>query len=378
MAIVKDLSRNTYYINYKFKLPNGKWQNVNIKNKDWKITGENKVGIRFMQSIEHAEIEKDKQKRKISWHSEDSITLKQLCEAFYRVCSSEGIDEDTIYSYKLSFKNYLFPILGEDMKIDKAFTMENMDNFRANLTSKGLKEKTMNNKMVAIKNLLKFAKKRHYLSREMADDATDILEPLKVNRHIDENENFFTHGEEDVRKFIATFDKEDTEWRIPVLVLFYGALRIGEWQAITMDCVNFDNDFIIIKQQIGNNGKVKDHTKTGHDRIVRLPHPFMLELKDYLDKRSLNGDDFIFSGTYGAHVSRHKIRDLVNKHLELAELNHITLHGLRHSFATRMFDKGYDVKEVQEHLGHSSMDTTMKYYIHYTQHKNKKNLEDLL
>ena len=32
MAIVKDLSRNTYYINYKFKLPNGKWQNVNIKN----------------------------------------------------------------------------------------------------------------------------------------------------------------------------------------------------------------------------------------------------------------------------------------------------------------------------------------------------------
>ncbi len=378
MAIVKDLSRNTYYINYKFKLPNGKWQNVNIKNKDWKITGENKVGIRYMQSIEHAEIEKDKERRKISWHEGDSITLEQLCEAFFRVCKSDGIDEDTIYNYKLAFKNYLFPILGENTKVDKAFSMENVDNFRVNLTSSGLKEKTVNNKMVAVKNLLKFAKKRKYISREMADDAIDLLEPLKETNRIDENENFFVNGEEDLRKFIASFDNEDKEWRVPVLTLFYGALRIGEWQAIMLNCVNFEHGFIIIRKQVGNNGILKDHTKTGHDRIVRLPQTFMDELKAYIEARAINPNEFIFCGANGAHVSRHKIRDIVNKHLEIAGLNHITLHGLRHSFATRMFDKGYDVKEVQEHLGHSSMDTTMKYYIHYTRSKNKKDLEDLL
>jgi integrase len=83
-------------------------------------------------------------------------------------------------------------------------------------------------------------------------------------------------------------------------------------------------------------------------------------------------------GSNGAHVSRRKIREIVNKHLSLANLSHITLHGLRHSFATRMFDKGYDVKEVQTHLGHASMETTMKYYIHYTNHKKQKDLEDLL
>lgn len=378
MAIVKDLSRNTYYINYKFKLPNGKWQNVNIKNKDWKIAGENKVGIRYMQSIEHAEIEKDKERRKISWHDGENITLEQLCEAFFRVCKSEGIDDDTIYNYKLAYKNYLYPILGDNTRVDKAFSLQNVDNFRVNLTSKGLKEKTVNCKMVAVKNLLKFAKKRKYISRDMADDAIDVLEPLKENRHIDDRENFFVNGEEDVRKFISSFDKEDNEWRVPVLTLFYGALRIGEWQAITLNCVNFEHGFILIKKQIGNNGVLKNHTKTGHDRWVRLPQPFMEELRDYVTKRSVNPEDLIFCGSNGAHVSRHKIRDIVNKHLELAGLQHITLHGLRHSFATRMFDKGYDVKEVQEHLGHASMDTTMKYYIHYTRSKDKKDLEDLL
>lgn len=378
MAIIKDVNRNTYYINYKFKLPNGKWQNVNIKNKNWKISGEDKVGIRFMQSIEHAEIEKDKTKRKISWHDGDSLTLEQLCEAFFRVCKSEGIDDDTIYNYKLAYKNYLFPILGESTQVDKAFTMLNVDNFRANLTSNGLKEKTVNNKLVAVKNLLKFAKKRKYISREMADDAIDVLEPLKEGNRIISTPNFFVNGEEDLRKFISSFDQEDNEWRVPVLTLFYGALRIGEWQAISKNCVNFEHSFIIISKQIGNNGLIKNHTKTGHDRVVRLPRPFMDELREYIDARSINDDDLIFTGANGAHVSRHKIRDIVNKHLQLAGLQHITLHGLRHSFATRMFDKGYDIKEVQEHLGHSSMDTTMKYYIHYTQSKNNKDLEDLL
>lgn len=378
MAIVKDKKRNVYYINYKFKNPKGEWQNVNIKNKEWKLSGEGKVGIRYMQSIEIDEIEKDKAKRLTAWHEGDSLTLEQLTSAFYRVCKSDGIDDDTIYNYKLSFKNYLYPIVGRTTKVDKAFLLSNMDNFRINLTSKGYKEKTVNNKLVAVKNLLKFAKKRKYISREMADDAIDLLEPLKNGARLDEKENFFTNGEEDLRKFIASFDTEDKEWRIPVLTLFYGALRIGEWQAIMLNAVNFEKGYIIIRKQIGNNGILKDHTKTGHDRIVRLPQTFMEELKEYVDEHAVNNDEFIFCGARGAHVSRHKIRDIVNKHLALAGLQHITLHGLRHSFATRMFDKGYDVKEVQEHLGHTSMETTMKYYIHYTHSKNKKDLEDLL
>ena len=212
----------------------------------------------------------------------------------------------------------------------------------------------------------------------MADDAIDLLEPLKEANRISDNDNFFVNGEEDFRKFISSFEEIDTEWRVPVLTLFYGALRIGEWQAITLDCVDFEHNFIIIRKQISNHGQVKEHTKTGHDRIVRLPNTFMEELHKYVIERSIDEHEYIFCGAHSAHVSRHKIRDIVNKHLELAGLHHITLHGLRHSFATRMFDKGYDVKEVQEHLGHTSMETTMKYYIHYTRSKDKKDLEDLL
>ena len=331
-----------------------------------------------MKSIELSEIEKDKAKRMHLIHDGDRITLNQLCENFYDVCYSEGLDENTIYNYKLTFKNYLFVVIPSSIKVDKAFTTSNIDKFRIYLTKKELASKTINGKMAALKNLLKFAKKRKYITRDMADDAIDALQTVKETKKLNKNENFFVNGEEDVRKFIDSFNEEDSEWRVPILTLFYGALRIGEWQGIKRDCVNFENDTILITNQITAHGTLKSTTKNGYDRIIRLPHKFMEELKKYVEERHINDDEFIFAGSRTPYVGRHKIRDMVNKHLRLAGLNHITLHGLRHSFATRMFDKGYDLKEVQQHLGHTSMDTTMKYYIHYTKTKNKKDLDDLL
>lgn len=77
--------------------------------------------------------------------------------------------------------------------------------------------------------------------------------------------------------------------------------------------------------------------------------------------------------------STHKpLRNMLDKHVKISSLQHITPHGLRHSFATRIFDKGYDIKEVQMHLEHKSMDTTMRYYIHFTNSKSEKDRNDLL
>lgn len=377
MAIVKDKTRNKYYITYKWKTPNGEWKNVNIRNKDWNIEGKDKVGIRYMQSIERDEIEKDKAKKQYAWHEDETIKLEELVEQFYQVMLSQGIDKDTIYSYQLSIKNYLYPICPPTHTCEMAFTQRNIDLIRANLINKKLSSHTINIKLNVIEKLLTFAKKRKYINRDIAEDCIDLLDRVKERKRItDKSYNFFEKGEEDLRAFENSFKEVDSHWRVPVFTMFYGALRIGEWQALKVSDVDFTNGIIIISKQMNNKGELKTHTKSGNDRIVRLPAPFMKEIESFVKERMLDKDDFLFQGSRGNHCGRMTLRRIVDKHLELANLSHITIHGLRHSFATRMFDKGYDIKEVQEHLGHTSMNTTMQYYIHYT--KRQKNIDDLM
>lgn len=57
-----------------------------------------------------------------------------------------------------------------------------------------------------------------------------------------------------------------------------------------------------------------------------------------------------------------KLDILIKKH----NLHRITIHGLRHTHASLLFEAGASIKEVQERLGHSDIQMTMNIYTHVT------------
>ncbi|WP_330896417.1 tyrosine-type recombinase/integrase [Brevibacillus brevis] len=65
---------------------------------------------------------------------------------------------------------------------------------------------------------------------------------------------------------------------------------------------------------------------------------------------------------YDSHIQNDKLNEITKSN----NLHPITVHGLRHTHASLLFEAGASIKEVQERLGHSDIKMTMNIYTHVT------------
>lgn len=370
MSIVKDKKNGKFYISYKLKQLDGTFKTVNIKRKEWTLD----VGIRYMKSIEYEMIEQDKRKRNRNIFYGDEITIDNLIDKFFKSREADGFSMTTLYNQNSILEKTFRDYLNKGIYVSELFNIQLADEIKINLTNQ-LTTSSTNMYLSTIRNFIEFAAKRKCCNREIAYDMIEVLK--RVRGAEPQKDNFFVNGEDDLRAFEKSFEEVDKEYYVPIMTIFYGALRIGEWQALKVSDFDFANSRLSITKQYNQLKVVVNNTKNKKDRYACLPKQFSEMLKNYIDERRLNDDDFLFTYNGNKPMSRRLIQLRINKHLEMANLQHMTIHGLRHSFATRMFDKGYNVKQVQEQLGHTNMNTTMQYYIHYTKSKEANNLDDL-
>jgi integrase/recombinase XerC/integrase/recombinase XerD len=84
----------------------------------------------------------------------------------------------------------------------------------------------------------------------------------------------------------------------------------------------------------------------------------------YLSLRN-DQDPIAFRSKKGGHISIMTLNRIFKKYLNIAKIEHsATPHMLRHTFASKMLEKGANIKFISEFLGHSSVKITLDVYSH--------------
>jgi integrase len=143
--------------------------------------------------------------------------------------------------------------------------------------------------------------------------------------------------------------------RLSEIVIFAlnTGLRQGELLSLQWSRVNFIRKTILI--QI---------TKSGKPRTIPL-NRFALELlKKKFEEKVRSIQDIVFVNKVGKKMCPSKLRKDFNKVLIKAEIENFKFHDLRHTFATRLAQKGIDIYTIAKLLGHVDIKMTQRYAHH--------------
>lgn len=149
------------------------------------------------------------------------------------------------------------------------------------------------------------------------------------------------------------------------LLFFYG-LRSGEAMALKFS--DLENDKLIIHSSIHRRGarEIENVKSNKSNRVIKLNFSMMLKMANlrymYINDFGFCEDYFIFGGK--KPLSPTSIKRYKHNACLKTGIKEITTHEFRHSCASRLIQKGKDIKEVSELLGHSSISITYDVYVH--------------
>ena len=160
---------------------------------------------------------------------------------------------------------------------------------------------------------------------------------------------------DDVREDIRTDDFESRRNALIVLMFYSCGLRLAE--LVGIDRNDFSADLRTLKV-LGKGNK---------ERIVPILDKVRPEIAAYLDfiERSdicNSHEKALFLSSQGARISRSTVYRVVKNELSRAGVQgKKSPHVLRHTFATHLLNDGADMREIQELLGHTSLQATQVY-----------------
>lgn len=301
------------------------------------------------------------------------LIFADYCDNWF-LSNSSRLKPSSCAKYYVNIEKHIKPYFGKERLC--GITSEKVDSFtRMLICEKKLSVKTVRDILVLFHSIFVYAGRRS----EHTPSNLEIIYPKKSRKQIR-----VLNEQEEKELILHLADKMDLT-KFGIYIALRTGLRIGELCALRWDDISMDMLTISVShtvQRVKNlDGEAYRKTKV----IVGTPKsdsacrmiPLMPDIAALCRKFDCgNPNAFLLTGTNECMEPR-KLQRYLKSCLEKCGISEVHFHTLRHTFATRCIEVGFDVKTLSEILGHANIAITMNQYVHPDLELKRENMSRL-
>lgn len=257
-------------------------------------------------------------------------------DIYLESCEQAGKSKGTIELYKFHLSHLLSYVNKDITSISDDDIYTYLYNYRH---KRSVSNAYLNQLRIIFNGFFKWLIKKRILTCNPVDSLDTIKYQKKVKKPL---------SAEEVEKLRSACQSERD---LAIIECLYStAVRASELLRLNRSDISFANNDIVV---LGKGNK---------ERVTYLNAKSHIHLKNYLDMRS---DDnpalFVSSKQPHERLTRRGLEDIINRIADTADVKKVHPHRFRHTSATDLLNAGMPIEQVQELLGHKSIETTRIY-----------------
>ncbi len=290
------------------------------------------------------------------------------------------IKESTYSKYAKILENHLLPEFSK-MEIQRInsfavnqFVAKKLKNGR--LDGKGgLSAKTVQDMVMVLKSILKMAEDEYSCKVQIKNAVLPDRKKRKISvLTVDEQRILSEYAMEDIHDYK----------RLGLLMCMVTGMRLGEICALRWSDLDLSDGILKIRytlQRIQNiSAKASEKTSV----IIDTPKtnssireiPLTNSMTSILSAvKPREEDSYFLTGRIDKYMEPRTYQYYFSRTIGQLNITPLNFHGLRHTFATRCIENGFDTKSLSEILGHSNVNITLNRYVHTSMDAKKRQME---
>ncbi|MCD7753911.1 MAG: site-specific integrase [Clostridiales bacterium] len=359
-----------------FKRKDGRWEARYIKGYD--ISGKAKYGFCYGKTYTEArakvtilkseyvvgnENNKAKGKQKFSYYCDRWLEQHKV-----------AIKPSTYAKYSYILEHYIKPLLGDYHPC--ALSNELVEKFKIELLiGRNLSAKSVRDILTVLKQCLTLTKRQ--IHEEMPD--IEIIYPREQKKEM----RVLTRDEQE--QLVDYLFSDMDLCKFGVYLALTTGLRIGELCSLRWSDISIQNRTVTVSstmQRVKNFDNTKEQKtmiyigspkSDSSSRIIPLMDSTVVLCKQFITK---NIAAFVLTGTTSFMEPR-TLQYRFKRYVEECGLVGVHFHTLRHTFATRCVEAGFELKCLSEILGHANTSITLNRYVHSSMDLKRSNMNKL-